>query len=213
MPQGASLPLTAGTALSRVNCGRIDGVGCAQIGYVVLFAPAFPLAAGLCLLTNIWRLRTDAYLLLYNTQRPPFRCGQDIGTLQGALSVIAKLAVATHVGLLVYTSTQLHELLPFTVLGYEVTEGDKFTLLIILEHALLGMQYLLQQLLDVYLPTTPKSTSIWKAVEHKRGLDVEAAKQRRFECQQARFESSRVEAPSKAVANPAHHDQGTTEML
>ena len=49
---------------------------------IVLFAPAFPLAAAICLLSNIWRIRADACLLLYNMQRPQFRQAQDIGTLQ-----------------------------------------------------------------------------------------------------------------------------------
>ena len=70
------------------------------------------------------------------------------------------------VGLLVFTSTQLHTLLPLRILGYQVTENDKFTLLIILEHLLLGGQYVICVLLDVFLPATPKTTSIWKARAH-----------------------------------------------
>ena len=134
----------------------------------VIFAPAFPLAALVCFVSNIFRLRADARLLLYNTQRPPLKQAQDIGTLQGALRVLLLLGLATHAGLLVFTSTQLHEILPFTVLGYEVTEGDKFTLLIILEHLLIASQYTVQVLLEVVRPTMPKTTSIWKAVEERR---------------------------------------------
>lgn len=78
-----------------------------QIGYIVLFAPVFPLAALICLLANVCRLRADAYLLLFNTQRPPFRCTQNIGSLRTALRTLSALAVATHVGLLVFTSTQV----------------------------------------------------------------------------------------------------------
>ena len=78
-----------------------------QAGYIVLFAPAFPLAALVCLLSNLIRLRANLSLLLYTTQRAKFRCGQDIGTLQGALRVLSMLAVASHAGLLVFTSTQL----------------------------------------------------------------------------------------------------------
>ena len=147
----------------------------------MLFAPAFPLAAAICLISNVWRIRADACLLLYNTQRPPFRCAQDIGTLQSALKVISVLAVATHTGLLVFTSTQLHDLLPVEVFGVRVTEDDKFTLLIILEHVLLGTQYILNQLLEVFLPTTPKQISIWKAVEEKRKKMAEDAQAREEE--------------------------------
>lgn len=139
-----------------------------QVGYIVLFAPAFPLAAFICLIANVWRIRADACLLLFNTQRPPFRCAQDIGTLQTALRIISVAAVVIHTGLLVFTSTQLHDVLPLDIFGVRVTENDKFTLLIILEHVLLGSQYIINQLLEVFLPTTPKQISIWKAVEEKR---------------------------------------------
>ena len=36
---------------------------------------------------------------------------------------------------------QLHALLPFRILGFQVTAHDKFTLLIFLEHVLLALQY------------------------------------------------------------------------
>jgi hypothetical protein len=136
-----------------------------QVGYVVVFAPAFPLAALVCFVSNIFRLRADARLLLFVTQRPPLKQAQDIGTLQQALRALLMLSLITHAGLLVFTSTELHELLPFTVLGYEVTENDKFELLIILEHLLIGGQLIVQQLLEVLRPTMPYTTSIWKGVE------------------------------------------------
>ena len=173
-----------------------------QIGYIVLFAPAFPFAAIICLLSNIWRIRADACLLLYNTQRPPFRCAQDIGTLQQALRVLSLLAVATHVGLLVFTSTQLHSILPLHIpwLNVTVNANDKFTLLIILEHLLLGGQYVLNQLLEVFLPTLPKQTSIWKAVERRVDLLREGADREEAEAtsKQARGRWSMLSPTGKA---------------
>ena len=147
-----------------------------QIGYIVLFAPAFPIAALLAFFFNILRLRADAYLLLYNTQRPTFRCGQDIGSLQGALRMLTFLAVATHTGLLVFTSTQLHELLPFTVFGIDVTAHNKFATGVVLFVMLGALQSGLVLVLDVVLPVMPKTTSIWKAVEAKiKEMGKEAA--------------------------------------
>ena len=144
-----------------------------QIGYIVLFAPASPLAALVCLLANLWRIRADAYLLLYNTQRPPYRCAQDIGSLQGGLYALSTLAVASHVGLYVFTSNQLHSVLPLRIPGViTVTDKDKFLLLVILEHVLLAIQYAFNQLLDVFLPAIPRTTSIWKAVEKRHKEDM-----------------------------------------
>ncbi len=46
-----------------------------------------------------------------------------------------------------------------------------------LEHLLLGGQYVINQLLEVFLPTMPKQTSIWKAVEERRKRIAEAEKE------------------------------------
>ena len=54
-----------------------------QVGYLVLFAPAFPVAAGVCYVSFLFEMRTDAFKLLANTQRPKYlgaqvqraRCG------------------------------------------------------------------------------------------------------------------------------------------
>ena len=147
-----------------------------QIGYILLFAPAFPLAALVCLLSNLVRIRADAYLLLYNTQRPPYRCSHTIGSFMGALRTLAVLAVATHVGLLVFTSTQLHEVLPFRIPGVgTITEDDKFTLVVVLEHLFLVGYWIINQLLDVFLPAVPKATSIWKAIERQHTLNTDRA--------------------------------------
>ena len=173
-----------------------------QVGYVVLFAPAFPLAALLCFFVNLWRLRADAYLLLFNTQRPRYRCGQDIGSLQGALHFLSALAVATHVGLLVFTSSQLHHILPLRlpILG-TVTEHDKFTLLVILEHLLLAFQFLINQLLEVFLPTVPKTTSIWKAVEEGVGqMQKQQARESKRKASDAKWDESTASRAGTARA-------------
>ena len=44
-----------------------------QLGYVNLFAAAFPLTATLALVNNLTEIRIDAYKLLMLTKRPPYR--------------------------------------------------------------------------------------------------------------------------------------------
>ena len=39
-----------------------------QLGFVILFAPAFPLGASICLASNLLRMRTDGFMLLKSTQ-------------------------------------------------------------------------------------------------------------------------------------------------
>merc|ERR1719482_1886880 len=44
-----------------------------QIGYIVLFAPAFPIASLVCYVSFLFEIRSDAYKLLCNTQRPRYK--------------------------------------------------------------------------------------------------------------------------------------------
>jgi hypothetical protein len=44
-----------------------------QLGYVNLFAAAFPLTATLALINNLAEIRIDAYKLLMLTKRPPYK--------------------------------------------------------------------------------------------------------------------------------------------
>ena len=85
-------------------------------------------------------------------------------------------------------------------LNVTVNANDKFTLLIILEHLLLGGQYVLNQLLEVFLPTLPKQTSIWKAVERRVDLLREGADREEAEAtsKQARGRWSMLSPTGKA---------------
>ena len=76
-----------------------------QLGYVVLFAPAFPILALVSYASFLVELRSDAYKLLANSQRPRYRCAQDIGSWQRVLEALSVICIITNVGLIGYTST------------------------------------------------------------------------------------------------------------
>ena len=71
-----------------------------------------------------------------------------------------------------------------------------------LEHALLGGQYIINQLLEVFLPTTPKHTSIWKAVETRRKQLVEAEGSERDAVDDAEEEAPLLGSQQRAAAPP-----------
>ena len=58
---------------------------------MVLFAPAFPLGASICLGSNLLRMRTDAFMLLKSTRRPRYAGAEDIGAWRTVLSTIGAL--------------------------------------------------------------------------------------------------------------------------
>lgn len=82
-----------------------------QIGYVVLFAPAFPIAAFFIALVNIIKQRADAYNLLKLHRRAlPHKVTTLFG-LHDMLTAIGAAGVLTNTGLLFFTATQLTALL------------------------------------------------------------------------------------------------------
>lgn len=58
-----------------------------QFGYVLLFSPAFPLAALCALTNNLVEIRADAFKLSSTVQRPFARQVKDIGAWQKAMQV------------------------------------------------------------------------------------------------------------------------------
>lgn len=71
-----------------------------QMGYVVLFSAAFPLA-GLCAIANnILEIRSDAFKLAHVHQRPFGQRVANIGTWQNALSLLGLAAVIVNCALI-----------------------------------------------------------------------------------------------------------------
>lgn len=71
-----------------------------QMGYVVLFSAAFPLA-GLCaLVNNLIEIRSDAFKLAHVHQRPFGQRVANIGTWQNALGLLGLAAVIVNCALI-----------------------------------------------------------------------------------------------------------------
>lgn len=111
-----------------------------QIGYIVLFAPAFPIASLVCYGLLLLELRNGALKLLATTQRPRYAGAQDIGSWQKVLVAIGLVATLTNLGLIGYTSTAFSSLLPFSLLGVQIDEGNKALFLIGCEHLVFAAQ-------------------------------------------------------------------------
>mgnify|MGYP000846242841 CR=1 FL=1 len=136
-----------------------------QLGYVVLFAPAFPLASALLFASFYFELRTDAYKMVCNTRRPPYIGGEDIGSWQTVLRVLAALGVLTNVGLVGVTDTTLKRLLPFKLLGLiEINESNKLMFLIVVEHLLLLAQFYVVTM----IPDMPEDLAVETASQQWR---------------------------------------------
>lgn len=82
-----------------------------QLGYVVLFSSAFPLAALCALVNNLVEMRSDAFKLCYIFQRPFGERVPNIGTWQNAMEVMGLIAVLVNCAL-IGLSGHVHRMFP-----------------------------------------------------------------------------------------------------
>eukprot|EP01052_Picozoa_sp_SAG31_P032663 SAG31_NODE_3603_length_4080_cov_2.228586_2_plen_461_part_00 len=73
-----------------------------QYGYLVLFAPAFPLAPFLAFLNNVIEIRTSGYKYCRGIQRPAALPMQGIGSWFIVLNVLGFLAVLTNASMITF---------------------------------------------------------------------------------------------------------------
>ncbi|XP_033172609.1 uncharacterized protein LOC117149030 isoform X6 [Drosophila mauritiana] len=124
-----------------------------QMGYVVLFSAAFPLAGVCALINNLMEIRSDAFKLAHVHQRPFGQRVANIGTWQNALSILSLAAVIVNCAL-IGLSGQVSRLWP------GLTTAQTIILIVTLEHIMLG----LRQALTWLLPELPS----WLAAEIAR---------------------------------------------
>ena len=115
---------------------------------MTLFAPAFPIAAVVCYFSFMAEIRTDAYKLLRNTQRPRYSGAQDIGSWHKVLAVMGIVSIFTNMGLIGFTSTVFSGALPISVFGiFEINADNQVFFLFVCEHLMLGIHYVISALL------------------------------------------------------------------
>lgn len=115
-----------------------------QMGYVVLFSAAFPLAGVCAIANNLLEIRSDAFKLVHVHQRPFGQRVANIGTWQTALSCLSLAAVIVNCAL-IGLSGQVQRLWP------GITAAQTIILIVALEHIMLG----LRQALTWILPELP----------------------------------------------------------
>lgn len=129
-----------------------------QMGYVVLFSAAFPLA-GLCaLINNLIEIRSDAFKLAHVHQRPFGQRVANIGTWQNALGLLGLAAVIVNCAL-IGLSGQVSRLWP------GLTSTQTVLLIVALEVGSYKM-FIDSILLHTRIISPLNSTSCWVFVLH-----------------------------------------------
>ncbi|CAK1547788.1 unnamed protein product [Leptosia nina] len=101
-----------------------------QLGHVVLFSAAFPLAALCALLNNACEIRADAFKLCHVAQRPFGERVNSIGSWQHAMEAMVAVSVLVNCAL-IGLSGPVHRLLP------DATPAQTVLLIVALEHVVL----------------------------------------------------------------------------
>ncbi|GMR47825.1 hypothetical protein PMAYCL1PPCAC_18020 [Pristionchus mayeri] len=120
-----------------------------QFGYVLLFSPAFPLAAVSALLNNKLEVRVDAFKLCNTVQRPFGREARDIGAWQRAMEVLGTMGVIVNCAL-IGQSGLVKRMWP------DLSWGGQILLIVLLEHLILGVK----RLIDLAVPDVPEWITI-----------------------------------------------------
>ncbi|XP_075216238.1 anoctamin 8 white walker [Lycorma delicatula] len=106
-----------------------------QLGYVVLFSSAFPLAALCALINNLVEIRSDAFKLCFIFQRPFGQRVPNIGTWQNAMEIMGIIAVLVNCAL-IGLSGQVHRMFP------EMSTTQTILFIVALEHVMLILRFL-----------------------------------------------------------------------
>ena len=110
-----------------------------QYGFIVLFAPAFPLAALLGWVNNICRIKVDGYKLCAMHRRPLYACAEDIGSWMLVLQCISATAILSNAVIIAYSCPSLSDYHLLEMFG--PSQEDEFlarlALCLLCEHAML----------------------------------------------------------------------------
>lgn len=112
-----------------------------QYGQVTFFSWAFPLAPLCALINNLFEMRTDAYRLLYLTQRPIAYKAGGIGVWHNVLSSMSILAVLTNCAHLALTSKQFRDFFP------ALTDAQRLLLVFVFEHMVLALRLMMMYII------------------------------------------------------------------
>ncbi|ULT93425.1 hypothetical protein L3Y34_003129 [Caenorhabditis briggsae] len=152
-----------------------------QFGYVLLFSPAFPLAAVCALINNLIEIRVDAFKLCNTVQRPFGRRVKDIGAWQKSMELLGILGVMVNC-VLIGQSGLVQRIWP------ELSWGGQILIIVVLEHVILAIK----MIIDILVPDVPH----W--------VRIETAKQEHFRREAFKRESrllSHTQTPSSDQQN------------
>jgi Ca2+-binding EF-hand superfamily protein len=134
--------------MGNAFCDRII-----QFGYIVLFAPAFPLAPFLAFINNVIEIRTSGLKFCSGFQRPVSKSQQGIGSWLSVMNILGFLAVLTNASMITFVGSQDARRNGLETRGF-IQRTQHFQLwltFVVVEHFVL----LLRALIPAFFPDIP----------------------------------------------------------
>lgn len=118
--------------------------GFIDIGYIILFAAAFPLGPAVALLMNILEIRNRVTVLLYILRRPTCKRSTGIGEWLNIWELMSFVSVFTNFALLYVKNTDIFEYLFGPGNVYDVDETSKMWFYIVVIVFIVFIKYIFQ---------------------------------------------------------------------
>ncbi|PIO60252.1 hypothetical protein TELCIR_18255 [Teladorsagia circumcincta] len=154
-----------------------------QFGYVLLFSPAFPLAAFCAVVNNVIEIRVDAFKLCNTVQRPFGRQVKDIGAWQKAMELLGMVGVMVNCAL-IGQSGLVQRIWP------DLSWGGQILIVVVLEHIILASKIFI----DLAVPDVP----YW--------IRIETAKQEHYRREAFKRESRMLSSNRTSCDSPPGGD-------
>ncbi|KAJ8904148.1 hypothetical protein NDN08_000675 [Rhodosorus marinus] len=128
------MELSEAAAADVMDYSRITS----QFGQLVLFAAALPFGAVGAFIGNYFQVYTELFAAFRTRRRNFPRRALSIGSVQYAFTLVCMASMAVNLGLILFTSK-----LGDHVIGDEIDSVQEFLVIIMVEHVLLVIQYIL----------------------------------------------------------------------
>ncbi|WKY03920.1 hypothetical protein Q1695_005136 [Nippostrongylus brasiliensis] len=169
-----------------------------QFGYVLLFSPAFPLAAVCAVINNVIEIRVDAFKLCNTVQRPFGRQVKDIGAWQKAMELLGMLGVMVNCAL-IGQSGLVQRIWP------GLSWGGQILIVVVLEHVILASKIII----DLAVPDVPHWIRIETAKQEHYRREAFKRESRILSSAQTSGDSS----PAYEPADPRHRSLAENRIV
>ncbi|VUZ51519.1 unnamed protein product [Hymenolepis diminuta] len=167
-----------------------------QFGFVSMFTCAFPICGLLAFLNNILEIRSDAFKLLTNFQRPFAENANGIGVWEQAFEIVSYVAIAVNVGL-IGVSGSIQTIIP------GLTSYQNILILVAIEHILFALRFGLSHIIPPIPLALERSIAI---LEHKRREALKTLqREERKEARRISDENCEQDYPSDVTSDIDSH--------